>query len=67
MAAGFGKAASDSISIPGRNTGRLLGEGDQTLFKSPKISPSSVLTLEDTEKPENPLKTQWTFWYDRSV
>ena len=68
MAAGLGKAASDSINIPGRNSGRLLvGEDDPSLFNSPKLSPSSVLTLEDTEKPDIPLKTPWTFWYDRSV
>ena len=67
MAAGFGKTASDSIGIPGRNTGQLLGEDDNTLFNTPKLSPSSVLTLEGTEKLGIPLKTRWTFWYDRSV
>jgi len=66
MAAEPGKATSASIQIPGRDRDHLCVQDDDPLnFNTPKLSPSSVMTLEGTEKLGVPLKTPWTFWYDR--
>ena len=67
MAAGFGQAASDSINIPGRSDRLLIKDDDPIRFNTPKLSPSSVLTIEGSEKVGIQLKTSWTFWYDRLV
>ena len=61
-------ATSSSIPIPGCEKGRNLqiSEPDYlNLIASPKLSPASVVNLQDTEKLGIPLKTPWTFWYDR--
>ena len=66
MASSPGKATSDSINIPGRDRQTLnIIEDDLGVIISPKLSPSSVINLVDTEKVGIPLKTPWTFWYDR--
>jgi len=59
--------ASSNIAIPGRDKQTLqVQESDYLqLIASPKLSPSSVVNLKDTEKLGIPLKTSWTFWYDR--
>lgn len=67
MAGKIGTTKSEFIAIPGsegRSSINTEAE-DVTLFASPKLSPTSVVSLEDTEKLGIPLKTSWTFWYDR--
>ena len=65
MAGKFGATKSEFIAIPGSERRSNHLDEDLTLFASPKLSPGSVVTLEDTEKLGIPLKTSWTFWYDR--
>lgn len=66
MAIEPGKITSASISIPGRDRDHLRVQDDDPVnFNTPKLSPSSVMSLEGTEKLGVPLKTPWTFWYDR--
>lgn len=67
MAASLGKTSSDSIGIPGRQnqTLKVQEPNDLSIIASPKLSPTSVVSLADTEKLGVPLKTPWTFWYDR--
>ena len=42
-----------------------LDESSPSLYGTPNFSPQTTHTLEDTEKQGLPLKTTWTFWYDR--
>lgn len=66
MAGRLGATKSDFIAIPGREDhSRIISEDDGTPYGTPKFSPASAITLEDTEKLGIPLKTSWTFWYDR--
>ena len=67
MDVNLGKAASASIGIPGRGNQSLqVNEADDlSLIASPKLSPTSVVSIKDTEKLGVPLKTPWTFYYDR--
>jgi len=54
------------IAIPGRSSSPLLQGEDSGFVGTPKFSPASAVCLEEREKcSENPLKTSWTFWYDR--
>ena len=46
-------------------SGSFQEDDPPCLFGTPKFSPATTVTLEDTEKVGLPLKTSWTFWYDR--
>lgn len=76
MAGRLGATKSEFIAIPGREErggggslpGSLTGslhDDSPGLYGTPKFSPATAVTLEDTEKAGLPLKTPWTFWYDR--
>ncbi|XP_065674452.1 eukaryotic translation initiation factor 4E type 3 isoform X2 [Hydra vulgaris] len=65
MATDLGKTASKSIGIPGAGSVLTIQNDELALISTPKLSPSSVTTLKDTEKLGIPLKTPWTMWYDR--
>ena len=69
MAASLGKTTSNSIGIPGREEQALKVQEqyDLSTIASPKLSPTSITSLVDVEKLGVPLKTPWTFWYDRCV
>jgi len=60
---GGGGGGSGGGSVGSGGGGSL--QDDDCLFGTPKFSPGTTVTLEDTEKQGLPLKTQWTFWYDR--
>jgi len=60
--------ASRAISIPGREPLNTLQNHEPdylNLVGSPNLTPSTVVNLKDTEKLGIPLKTPWTFYYDR--
>lgn len=80
MASRLGAVKSDFIAIPSRDRGggggglagsassgggSLHEDDPPCLFGTPKFSPATTVTLENTEKLGLPLKTPWTFWYDR--
>jgi len=62
-----GGSGGSGGSVGGGSVGSGTGSFDDSpsLYGTPKFSPATTNTLEDTEKLGIPLKTSWTFWYDR--